>query len=456
MIQKLTRRDALRGLAAGTALPLLNSPSLWAADPPAPEKQDLKIAAIGVGGSRGKYRQGTSIARAASRFGTMVACCDVDDFHANEFNGLFEGKLKTYRDYRKLFENEKVDVVTIGTPDHWHTAIAIEAMRNGCDVYCEKPLTLTIDEGKLIRQVVQETGAVFQVGTQQRSSNDNQFLKAVVMAQSGRLGKNLKAYVGIGGGPSGGPFQTAAVPSDLDWNMWLGQAPEVEYTPERAHAEFRWWLEYSGGKMTDWGAHNIDIAMWALGVDQTGPVEVSGKGTFPQYIPASYDPWDFFSGKLKLPNGYNTAVNFEIDFRFDNGTTINVQPNAKGDNGNGILLEGDEGRIFVNRGKLAGKPIEEMSQADQEWLDAEVIKLYGGKQPGNHMGNFFECIADRSRPISDVWSHHRIMTCCHMCNITLLLGRPLQWDPEKEEFIGDEQANRLLTRPQRKGFEIKV
>lgn len=448
-----SRREFLQSAAAAglAGSNLLGSSFARAQD----ANSELTIAAIGVGGPRGRYNRGGNIARNAAKFGRMVACCDVDDVNANDFNGKFDGKLNLYRDYRKLFENEKVDVVTIGTPDHWHTAIAIEAMRNGCDVYCEKPLTLTIDEGKQIRKVVEETGKVFQVGTQQRSENGSKFLKAVVMAQSGRLGGNLRAWVGIGGAPSGGPFESETAPSDMDWDLWQGQAQTAGYS-EKRKKEFRWWLEYSGGKMTDWGAHNIDIAMWALGVADTSPSEVSGKGSFPDYIPAGYDPHEFFSGKLELPNGFNTATTFNIDLKFANAASINVQPAARGDNGNGILIEGDKGRIFVNRGKLTGKPIEDLTEADQKWLDDEVVKLYNGRQPKSHMGNFFDCIEDRSKPISDVWTHHRTMTSCHMCNIVLLLGRPLKYDPEAEQFIDDDQANRLLSRPQRRGFEIQV
>jgi len=441
--------------AAGAASPLLiRSVTAQESKKSRNANDELTIAAIGVGGSRGKYKRGTKIAMDAAKFGKMVAVCDVDDVHAAEFNSKFQDKLKVYKDYRKLFENEKVDIVTIGTPDHWHTNIAIAAMRAGCDVYCEKPLTLTIDEGKKIREVVEETGKVFQVGTQQRSEYDSKFLKAVAISRSGRLGKNLKAHVGIGGGPSGGPYKTTATPKDLDWDLWLGPAPKVENTKERSHATFRWWLEYSGGKMTDWGAHNIDIAMWAMGLDETGPSQIKGTGQFPSYIPDECDPVAFFAGEQTLPNGYNSATKFDIDLTFANGANINVQPSARGDNGNGVLIEGDKGRIFVNRGKLVGKPIEEMTDADNKQLEDDVIKLYNGRKPRGHMADFFHCVEDRSRPISDVWSHHRIMTACHMCNIVLLLDRELKWDPKAEQFIGDEQANALLARPQRKGYEI--
>ncbi len=256
-----------------------------------------KVAAIGVGGSRGAYSQGGAIARRAAKFGDMIAVCDVDDLHTAEFNKDFGGKLNMYRDYREMLGTEKPDVVTIGTPDHWHVPIAIAAMRHGCDVYCEKPLTLTIDEGKRICEVVKETGCVFQVGTQQRSQDESRFLKAIAMVHSGRLGNKEKvnAYVAIGGAPTCEPIERQPVPDDLDWNMWVGPAAEAEYSHKR-RKDFRWFFQYSGGKMTDWGAHHIDIAQWALGYDQSGPVKISGQGTFPSIVPANFNWPDFFNG----------------------------------------------------------------------------------------------------------------------------------------------------------------
>jgi predicted dehydrogenase len=276
------------------------------------------------------------------------------------------------------------------------------------------------------------------------------------MVQSGRLGKNVNAYVAIGGGPEGGPFPSSTPPSDLDWEMWVGPAPAAEYSEERRR-EFRWWFEYSGGKMTDWGAHHIDIAQWALGFDKSGPVKVRGTGKFTPLVPDGFD-WDaFLEGGLALPSGYNTATTFSIDLEFANGGIINVNDNYKRDDGrtefdNGILFEGDAGRIFVNRGKLEGKPVDDLTEADNRELDDRIAQLYKGKKPGSHMRNFFECLEDRQQPISDVATHHRTMTSCHLCNIALMLGRELQWNPEKEEFVGDEQATALMSRRSRNEY----
>ena len=242
-------------------------------------------------------------------------------------------KLDKYIDYREMLDKSKPDIVTIGTPDHWHVPIAIAALRSGADVYCEKPLTLTIQEGIDICKVVEETGKVFQVGTQQRSENDLRFLKAIAIVQSGRLGKNVNAYVAIGGAPDcKEPFPSEPVPEGFDWDMWLGPAPEAEYSEQRRRM-FRWWFEYSGGKMTDWGAHHIDIAQWALGHGDSGPVSVSAKGKFTPMVPDDFNWNAFLDGEIKLPDGYNTATEFKIDLKFADGSLLQVNNHFKRDDG---------------------------------------------------------------------------------------------------------------------------
>ena len=452
-----SRRGFLKTTAAGTVI---------AAGTPAigqDESKKLRLASIGVGGSRGRYNRGGSIARGAAKYATMVAVCDVDDRHTQEFAKEFDEKhglkLNTYRDYREMLEKEQPDVVTIGTPDHWHVPISIAALHAGAHVYCEKPLTLTIDEGKQIRAAVEETGKIFQVGTQQRSTK-KLFLTAVAMVQSGRLGENVNAYVAIGGAPDGGPFNETEIPSDIDWDMWVGPAPAAKYCDERRRM-FRWFFEYSGGKMTDWGAHHIDIAQWALAPGENGPVKVSGKGDFTKNVPSDFNWKRFLDGEISLPNGYNTATKFSIDLTFDSGRVLSVnnhysRPNDNVNFPNGILFEGEKGRFFVNRGKIEGSPIKALTDDDRAELDEKIIELCNGKTPGNHMGNFFDCIENGGKPISDVWSHHRTMTSCHLCNIALMLGRELKWDPKAEEFVDDEQANALMSRKSREGFGAEV
>jgi len=449
-----SRRDFLKQSA--TAGALITTPYIWTSSYARAQDKNsrLTVASIGVGGSRGAFNQGGHIGRKAAKLGKAIAVCDVDRIHNEEFNKDLGGKLAMYTDYRELLEKEKPEVVTIGTPDHWHVPIAIDALRSGADVYCEKPLTLTIQEGIDVCKVVKETGRVFQVGTQQRSENDEKFLKAIAIVQSGRLGKNVNAYVAIGGAPGEGPFKSTPTPEGLDWEMWLGPAPKADYSLER-RKNFRWWYEYSGGKMTDWGAHHIDIAQWALGQDHSGPAKVSAKGKFGQVVPDDFN-WDaFLEGEISLPDGFNTAIEFHIDLKYSNGALLSVNHHYKReggtDFGNGILFEGDAGRIFVNRGKLEGKPINELTEKDNQELDAMITQLYKGRKTGDHMQNFFDSIDDRVQPISDVFTHHRTMTSCHLCNIALMLGRDLDWDPQNEKFVGDDQANALMSR---KGREV--
>ena len=409
----------------------------------------------------------------ALAFSDCVAVCDVDRQHVEKGRNRvkeiqskkgFTGEPEMYEDYRKLLDRKDVQVVTIVTTDHWHSKIAIEAMQAGKDVYCEKPLTLTILEGKQIIKVLNETKRVFQVGTQQRSemsANDgkikNQFLKAVAIARSGRLGKINKVTCGINGAPKNEhEIPVADIPSHLNWDMWLGQAPMTDYLqggfgnnknyPEsRTHYEFRWWYEYSGGKMTDWGAHHVDIGMWALGMDNSGPVLVEGTAEHP--VP-------FENGMPTVSNRYNAATKFNVTAKFENGAEMLIT--SEGDNG--ILIEGTEGRIFVNRGQLTGAPVDDL--ANNPLPDSLLRELYKGKEPkggGNaHMENFFNCVHDRGLPVSDVYSHHRAMTTCHLANIAIRLGRKIEWDPKTEQIINDKDAAKWITREQRKGYEINI
>lgn len=452
---KSTRREFLKRSAATGAI--ISVPFCWVASRSraANLNSELTVAAIGLGGSRGAHSQGRAIARRAAEYARMIAICDVDELHMAEFNADFDNKLAQYVDYRQLLEREKPDVVTIGTPDHWHVPIAIAAMRAGCDVYCEKPLTLTIEEGFRIREVLKETDRVFQVGTQQRSENDARFLQAIALVQSGRLGSKVNAIAAIGGAPSGGPFPETEVPEGLHWDMWLGPAQQANYSLER-RKEFRWYYDYSGGKMTDWGAHHIDIAQWGLGHDRSGPVKVRGTCQFGPVVPEKFDWIAYLEGRATLPNGYQTPVQFGVDCEFSDGSMLHVcdsydRGDGKTQFGNGVLFEGELGRIFVNREKITGKLIEEMTENEKKELHDAVVKLYRG-EPGDHMRNFFDAVKSRGTPISDVETHHRTMTTCHLCNIALMLGREVKWDPQNEQFLDDEQANMLMTRPRREKF----
>ena len=306
------RRSFLKQASAGAAA--FSVPLFWNKRGHAGQEANDRrtVGSVGVGGPRGRYNRGGQVAMQAANLGQTIAVCDVDSMHNEAFNGKFKNELNMYIDYREMLAKESPDIVTIGTPDHWHVPIAIAALRSGADVYCEKPLTLTIDEGIEICKVVKETGRVFQVGTQQRSENDRKFLQAVAMVHEGFIGDNVTAHVAIGGVGKGGPFEATPTPAGLDWNMWLGPAPEALYMEERRRL-FRWFFEYSGGKMTDWGAHHIDIATWALGKQNTGPVKVSGSGRFPPCIPENFDFTKWFAGEAHLPNAFNCGAELQPD-----------------------------------------------------------------------------------------------------------------------------------------------
>ncbi len=425
-----SRRSLLKGAAAAAAVwPVTfnmaqSRPSRWSVERPG-------IGAIGL-----RY-QGSVIAEKARQHGDIVALCDVDRHVREQARAAFGSTPKIFEDYRELLKDPAVDVVLIGTPDHWHSKMLIDACRAGKDVYCEKPLTLTLSEGHVIRQTVAETERVVQVGSWQRS--DQRFRLAVELVRSGRIGRLESVEVVLGKNVTGGPFDRMPVPKHFNWNLWQGQTPEVPYIAERSHYTFRWWSEYSGGQMTDWGAHHVDIANWGI---NSLPVEIRGTGVFPE-----------------TADGYNVPVDFSAEVLFENGVRMTISDSGR----NGVMFNGTEGRVFVNRGTISGKPVEDLAEHP---LDREAFSVYdfdnltrperAGKLDSiiNHMGNFFDCIEARRKPVSDVETQHRSVSLCHLSNIAVRLIRSLKWDPQQETFPADEQATALLSRPQRAGFEV--
>ena len=389
------------------------------------------------------------------KYGDIVAVCDVDANRRERARGIVQGWLgklpESTGDYRKIIDDPKIDVVHISTPDHWHAKIAIEAMLAGKDVYCEKPMTLTIEEGQLVCEVCRRTGAVFQVGTQQRSSR--QFVKAIALIREGRLGKLLRAQCAVGGAPESPELPVVDPPKHLDWDRWLGPAPQTDYRFQanapniigswsRAHYEFRWWYEYSGGKLTDWGAHHVDIATWGLGKEATGPVSVE---------PVMVEhPVEFRDGYPTAENRYNTATKFRIKAVFGDGIELTVRH----DTDNGILFEGTAGRIFVNRGRLVGKPVEAL--AANPLPEGALEKVYKDRELTHHVANFFEAVAARKEPISDVFSHHRALSTCHLAGIAARVGRTVRWNPKTEQVVGDPLAQALVAREKRQRFAIEM
>ncbi|TWU37236.1 Gfo/Idh/MocA family protein [Novipirellula artificiosorum] len=432
------RRDFLKASAAAGAVssvPYFASTQKAFANDAANDRP--VIGCIGLGGmgrgDLGGHRQ----------FGDVVALCDVDTQQIARAKERNEGKGDEYTDYREVLDRDDIDVISCVTTDHWHTKICIEALEAGKHVFCQKPLTLTLEENQLIRNACDKhKDKVFFVGTQQRSDG-NKFLRAVNMVQKGLLGDIKKVTVGINGGSVGGPFKTTTPPDSLDWDFWLGQAPKVDYIPQRCHGTFRWWYEYSGGKFTDWGAHHIDISLWALKQNDagTGPVSFDGSD--------AHHPVPYQDGYPTVDDCYNTANDFAIPCKFADGVEMVVDSRSD----NGILFEGSKGRIFVSRGKITGTPIEEgwdKGKFDQDDLSA----LYKGKPFEGHKNNFYRCIREGGLPVSDVYSHLQTMNSCHLAAIAARLGREIKWDPKAEKIVGDEQAAAMFAREQRKGFEI--
>jgi predicted dehydrogenase len=431
----LSRRTVLKAAAAG--LPAWLTAELRAADDPPKPAEKPKIALVGCGG------RGRGVASGATKQGTVVAVCDVDSKHAADAAKQFGGA-KVYADFRKLLEAEKdVSIVVNGTPDHWHTLVNLAALRAGKDVYSEKPLTLTIDEGKRLVKAVKESGRVLQTGSQQRS--DARFRLACEVVRNGRLGKLTKVTTILPAGLSSGPFKSAPVPKELDWEMWQGQAPAAEYVPERTHLYFRYWTEYSGGTLTDWGAHHNDIALWALGLDRSGPATVEGKLL-----------------SKPVPGGYTAPAEYEVTYTYANGvehkcisTTANSIFGTKardpkpGERLHGLLFEGSDGWLYVTRGAIDASKKDVLND---KFADGDVRLPVST----DHMANFFESVRTRKPPICDAEIGHRSATVCHLAGIALRLGRKLKWDPAKEEFVGDKEANAQLAREQRKPWTYET
>jgi predicted dehydrogenase len=429
------------------------------------------IGYIGTG-----IRFHTALGPGGTQFGTCAAISDVDMLQAGRalqtIRDLHQSMNKplvidVHEDYRHVLDNRDIDVVFIATPDHWHTRPLIDAMKAGKDVYCEKPLTLTIKEGEQIEKVMKETGRIVQVGTQQRTEFDQMFAKAAAIVRDGRAGDIQRITVCVGGGRECDPLPIVDVPKNLNWDRWLGQCPLVDYRAadkvvdregwgaghpfSRTHRYYRWFYEYSGGKLTDWGAHHVDIAMLAMDKLKPGigkitiePVEVTH--------PVNFDN----QGMPLEDDRFNTATRFNVRCRFEDGIEMVVRHTAQSDLGfdNGILFEGSKGRLLVNRGKLVGRPVDQLN--DDPLPDDALDRLYGQPLPPSHIQNFVECVSARQQPIADVVSHNRMLNVCHAINIAMRLNKTVIFDPETRRFVDDELANSLVEREQRRGYEIDV
>lgn len=355
--------------------------------------------------------------------------CDVDSERSAQAADIVTKagqKAEIVGDYRKILDRKDVDAVVISTPDHWHAPITIAACQAGKDVYCEKPLTLSIAEGRLMVNAAREHKRMVQTGSQQRSGKE--FRQACELVRNGAIGKVHTVLVGI---PKpnhpGMPIPDSDPPSNLDYNRWLGPAPQRPYNKNRVHYNFRFFRDYSGGQMTNFGAHHLDIAQWGLGVDGLGPVSTEGTGTFHP------EKW------------HEVTETCRVTHTYADGAKVILGQQQK-DIPDGCTFLGEKGKIYVTRGKITSDPAEIL----QTPTDSLKIRL---EVSNNHHVNFLDSLKSRTLPICDVEIGHRSATICHLGNIAIQLGRKLNWDPVKEQFVGDDEASAMVSRPYRAGYD---
>ena len=356
-----------------------------------------------------------------------VAFCDVDTANYGKIDKAAKSagfdNVPRVGDYRKLLDRSDVDAVVVSTPDHWHALPTIHACEAGKDVYCEKPLSLRVDEGRAMVKAARDNNRVVQTGSQQRSGSE--FLRACTIVRNGGIGTVKEVQVGLpGNNHPGDPGKPSDPPSSLDYNFWLGPAPDVPYIAKRVHYNFRFWWDYSGGQMTNFGAHHIDIARWGLGVDDVSPSKVDGVATFNE------KNWYEVTETCRLSQHYTTSP------VAPEGVAI-VTGQKQDDIRGGIRFIGTEGQVYVNRGKL------EVTPKELEKKPLEEFKIQLKAAPKGHYNNFLDCVASRETPTADVEIGHRSAIACHLNNTCARLGRPIQFNSETEQIIGDEEATRL-------------
>jgi predicted dehydrogenase len=416
----ITRRQLLGTVSTAVAAPyLITSRALGNASQPAASDR-ITTALIGSGD------RGMQIVEGGDK---VLAVCDVDATRAALAKKQIDQRTNTrdctiHRDYREILARDDIDAVVIATPDHWHATIAIAAIQAGKAVYVEKPMTLTIEEGQRLVAATRRYGAIVQVGSQQRSLET--FIRACEYVRNGRIGKLELVRVDIiaRAGGANKPWTPQPVPPELDYDSWLGPAPWTPYHQDRCHYNFRFVSDYSGGDVTNWGAHHLDIAQWGIGADDSGPVEVEGHGK-------------------RNPSGlHDTFYDVNVDFRYANGVRVELRCN-----GNGVRFQGSDGWIYVSRTELKAEPRTILETP----LSPTELRLAPAGPPKTHMERWLDCVRARSPKglNATVDIGHRSGTVCHLANIAMELGRKLTWDPVQERFVNDPDADRLRRRPNR-------
>jgi predicted dehydrogenase len=454
--QGVSRRGFVKAAAAGAAAfaaPAIVPSSVFGASAPS---NRIQVGAIGVGRISREHDLPGILKHDVAR---VVAVCDLDSKRLGEGQTLVEEFYRkkgesapgvaAFHDYRDLLAKGEVDAVVISTPDHWHAKPAIDAALAGKDVYLQKPASLTIAEGRLMSDVMHRTGRVFQLGTQQRSSE--QFRRACELVRNGRIGEVRTITIGLPVDPSGEEEPEMPIPKNLDYERWLGSTPWVYYTEKRVHPQADYsrpgWLrceQFGAGMITGWGVHHVDIAHWGMGTEHTGPVELEATAEFPKR-----GLWDVH-GPYKVEARYASGVTMRISDAFPNG----------------VRFEGSEGRIFVTRGAYAATASDPVARerSAQALSASDPRILASATGPGEvHLprsadqhGNWLEAIRSRQAPISPAEVGHRSTSACLVAHIAMRLGRKLRWDPLRERFRDDDEANAMLSRPQRAPYEARL
>ena len=429
-VARLTRRHFL-GTAAVLGAPWLVRASALGAEGAPPPSDRLTMGCIGIGG------QGNNDSQAflASPLSQVLAVCDVDSGRRGAAQKRVEGfyaarggpvpRCTAHNDFREILDRPDIDAVMIATPDHWHAVISILAAQAGKHIYCEKPISLTVAEGREVADAIRRIGVVYQSGTQRRSVGHFRFTCEIV--RNRRIGKLVRIIEYLGAGPSCPMRPSPPVPQGLDYEMWLGPAPWAPYYPERCHGSFRWFLDYSGGKITDQGAHFIDTAQWANDSEHTGPIEFEGQGTFPR------------------DGLFDTPITFHVTATYANGVKLDITDPLI-NNDWAVRFEGTDGWVLVNRTQVkASRP------SILEPLGPSEAPL---PRSDHHQQNFLDAVRTRRPVIAPPEIAHRSTTICHLAVICLRLGRKLQWDPIKEQCVGDDDANRMLARARREPWTL--